>query len=193
MEDIEVGKEGRFKTFTMVNTNKLLRRYDGVDGLKTGSHSQAKYCLSATAQKGNLRLISVVMGSPTSETRFKASTDLLNYGFARFNSVPIACKEDVINQLEVSKGKELVINVKPARDVNVLVIKGQENSLDREIILPESVKAPVAEGERVGELLIKQEGQVIEKIELVSDRTVEKAGFFEILRRFIMGWVAPKE
>ncbi|MBA1337075.1 MAG: D-alanyl-D-alanine carboxypeptidase [Firmicutes bacterium] len=192
MEDIDVGKEGRFKTFTMVNSNKLLRRYEGVDGLKTGSHSQAKYCLSATAVKGSLRLIAVVMGAPTSEIRFAESAKLLNYGFARFNSVPIASKDDVINQLKVSKGKEKEINVKPGTDVNILVIKGQESSLEREVVLPKTIKAPVKEGERVGEMLIKQDGQVIDRIELISDRTVEKAGFFEMLKRLIVDWVVPE-
>jgi D-alanyl-D-alanine carboxypeptidase (penicillin-binding protein 5/6) len=193
MEDIQVGKEGRFKTFTMVNSNKLLRRYDGVDGLKTGSHSEAKYCLSATAKKGNLRLISVVMGSPTSETRFKESAKLLNYGFAKYNSVQIAAREDIINQLKVTKGKERTINVKPLDDVNVLVPKGQENSIEREVVLPEFVKAPIKEGERVGELLIKRDGQVVERVELVSDRTVEKAGLFEILKRMIADWIIPEK
>lgn len=192
MEDIDIGKEGRFKTFTMVNSNKLLRRYEGVDGLKTGSHSQAKYCLSATAVRGSLRLIAVIMGAPTSEIRFAESGKLLNYGFARFNSVLIAGREDVISQLKVSKGKDKEINVKPGAEINVLVLKGQESSLEREVVLPKNIKAPVKEGERVGEILIKQDGQVIDRVDLVSDRTVEKAGLFEMFRRLIVDWIVPE-
>jgi len=193
MEDIQVGKEGRFKTFTMVNSNKLLRRYDGVDGLKTGYTSAAKHCLSATAKKGSLRLISVVMGSPTSEIRFKESSNLLNFGFARYASVPIAKEDDVINRLKVSKGEEEYVDVKPGEDVNVLVMKGQENTLERDVKMPEFIKAPVKEGQKVGELIINQEGKMIQKIDLIAGKTIEKTGLFRTLWKTVVGWLVRKE
>ncbi len=189
MEDIEIGKEGRFKTFTMVNTNKLLRRYDGVDGLKTGFTDKAKHCISVTAKKGNLRLIGVVMGAPTSETRFREAENLLTYGFARYNSVPIAAKDDVINQIRVSKGIEEYVDVKPGEDVSVLVLKGKENTLKREVEMPEFINAPVEKGQKVGELLVNQEGETIRKIELVAGQTVEKRGFLSTLWKTIVGWL----
>jgi D-alanyl-D-alanine carboxypeptidase (penicillin-binding protein 5/6) len=189
MEDIEVGRDGRFKTIGMTNTNKLIRRYDGADGLKTGSHSNSKYCLSATAIRGNLRLIAVIMGAPTSEVRFNDATKLLNYGYARYNSVPIAKKTDIINQVRVSKGLEKEIDIRPADDVNILVQKGQENSLEREVVLPEYVKAPIMEGQKVGELIIKQDGEIVDRVDLVSNSTVEKAGLFQMLRRIVMDWI----
>jgi D-alanyl-D-alanine carboxypeptidase (penicillin-binding protein 5/6) len=167
----------------------VIRRYEGADGLKTGSHSIARYCLAATAKRGNLRLIAVIMGAPTSEVRFNDATKLLNFGYARFNSVPIAKKTDIINQIRVSKGLEKEIDIRPTDDVNVLVLKGQENSLEREVVLPEFVKAPIAEGEKVGELLIKQDGEVVDRVDLVSNSTVEKAGLFQTLRRIVLDWL----
>ena len=193
MEDIEVGKEGRFTTFTMVNTNKLLRRYEGADGLKTGSTNAAKYCLSATAQRGSMRLIAVLLGCPTSEIRFKEAEKLLNSGFANYNSVPVASKEDVIERLKVNKGIERWVNVKPAEDVKVLVLKGQEGSLEKEIVLSPDVTAPVAEGDKVGELIVKQDGEVLSIVDLVTESPVEKAGLFLMLKRVLFDWVTPAE
>ncbi|MDD3298268.1 MAG: D-alanyl-D-alanine carboxypeptidase [Firmicutes bacterium] len=193
MEDIEVGKEGRFSTFTMVNTNKLLRRYEGVDGLKTGSTNAAKYCLSATAKRGNMRLIAVLMGCPTSEIRFREAEKLLNSGFANYNSVPIASKEDVIEKLKVNKGKERWVNITPAEDVKVLVLKGQESSLQKEVVLPPDITAPVEEGDKVGELIVKQEGEVLSIVDLMAEASVEKAGLFQMLKRVIFNWVTPVE
>lgn len=193
MEDIEVGKEGRFSTFTMVNTNKLLRRYEGVDGLKTGSTGDAKYCLSATAVKGNMRLIAVIMGSPTSEVRFREAEKLLNTGFAKYNSVPIATKEDIIDRLKVNKGKERWVNIKPAHDMKVLVLKGEEDRLEKEIVLPGEITAPFDGGEKVGELIVKKDGEILDIVDLVTEGPVEKANIFLMLKRILFDWVTPTE
>jgi D-alanyl-D-alanine carboxypeptidase (penicillin-binding protein 5/6) len=193
MEDIEVGKEGRFSTFTMVNTNKLLRRYEGVDGLKTGSTGDAKYCLSATAVKGNMRLIAVIMGSPTSEVRFREAEKLLNTGFAKYNSVPIATKEDIIDRLKVNKGKERWVNIKPAHDMKVLVLKGEEDRLEKEIVLPGEITAPFDGGEKVGELIVKRDGEILDIVDLVTEGPVEKANIFLMLKRILFDWVTPTE
>jgi len=193
MEDILVGKEGRFSTFTMVNTNKLLRRYEGVDGLKTGSTDAAKYCLSATAVKGNMRLIAVLMGCPTSETRFKEAEKLLNFGFTKYNSVPITSKEDVIDKLRVNKGVERWVSVKPEGDLKVLVLKGQESSLQKETVLLPEITAPVAEGDKLGELIVRQEGEILSTVDLVAEKAIDKAGLIKILKRVLADWLAPAE
>ena len=191
MEDIEVGKEGRFKTFTMVNTNKLIKRYEGADGLKTGSTSDAKYCMSATAVKGNMRLIAVVMGSPTSEVRFREAEKMLNYGFARYNSVPIAKKDEVLERLKVNKGKERWVNIVPAEDMKVLVLKGEEASLEKEMVLPDDITAPVDGGEKVGELIVKQNGEMLGIVDLVAEESVNKAGMLLMLKRVLLDWITP--
>jgi D-alanyl-D-alanine carboxypeptidase (penicillin-binding protein 5/6) len=191
MEDIQVGREGRFSTFTMVNTNKLIRRYEGADGLKTGSTDAAKYCLSATAARGNMRLIAVLMACPTSEVRFRESEKLLDFGFTKYNSVSIASKEDVIDRLKVNKGIERSVNVKPGEDLKVLVEKGQEGSLEKEIILLPDITAPVAEGDKVGEIIVRREGEMVGIVDLVTGKSIEKAGLLTILKRVLFDWAAP--
>lgn len=191
MEDIQVGREGRFSTFTMVNTNKLIRRYEGADGLKTGSTDAARYCLSATAVKGNMRLIAVLLGCPTSEVRFREAEKLLEYGFTKYNSVPIASKEDIIDSLKVNKGIERWVNAKPRDNIRVLVLKGQESSLETEIKLLPDITAPVAQGDKVGELIVKREGKTLDTVDLVTEKEVEKAGFFMTLKRVLFDWIKP--
>ena len=191
MEDIQVGREGRFSTFTMVNTNKLIRRYEGADGLKTGSTDAAKYCLSATAARGNMRLVAVLMACPTSEVRFREAEKLLDFGFTKYNSVSIASKEDVIDRLKVNKGIERSVNVKPGEDLKVLVEKGQEGSLEKEIILLPDITAPVAEGDKVGEIIVRREGEMVGIVDLVTGKSIEKAGLLTILKRVLFDWAAP--
>lgn len=193
MEDIEVGKEGRFTTFTMVNTNKLLRRFEGTDGIKTGSTDAAKYCLAATVQRDGMRLIAVLLGSPTSEIRFREAERLLNSGFANYSSVKIAATEDIIKRLRIAKGKDMWINIVPAEDVKALVLKGQEDSLKKEIVLPSSIIAPVSKGEKVGELIVSQKGETLSTVDLVTESPVEKAGLFTMLRRVLFYWAKPAE
>ncbi len=191
MEDIDVGKEGRFTTFTMINTNKLLRRFEGADGLKTGSTDAAKYCLAATAKRGDMRLIAVLMGCPTSEVRFREAERLLNSGFANYNAVKIATKKDIIKKLKISKGKETWVNVVPAEDVKVLVLKGQEDSLKKETRLVQDIVAPILEGEKVGELIVSLNSETLRVVDLVTETSVEKAGLFTMLKRILSHWVKP--
>ena len=107
--------------------------------------------------------------------------------------MPVASKEDVIERLKVNKGIERWVNVKPAEDVKVLVLKGQEGSLEKEIVLSPDVTAPVAEGDKVGELIVKQDGEVLSIVDLVTESPVEKAGVFRMLKRVLFDWVTPAE
>lgn len=193
MEDIEVGKEGRFTTFTMVNTNKLLRRYEGADGLKTGSTDAAKYCVAATAKRSDMRLIAVLMGCSTSEIRFREAEKLLNYGFANYEAVSVATGKDVIGKLKVNKGKERWLNVVPLEDVYVLVPKGQESNLQKEIVLPPGISAPIEKGEKLGELVVNLNGETVNIADLVAENPVERANLFTILRRVLFDWLTPAE
>ncbi len=103
--------------------------------------------------------------------------------------MPIALKTDTIDTLKLYKGKERWVNVKPREDIKVLVLKGQEGNLDKEIVLPPDITAPVAEGEKVGELVVRQEGEVLSTIDLVAEKSVEKAGLFLMLKRVVLDWI----
>ena len=135
----------------------------------------------------------MVMGSPTSEVRFREAEKLLNYGFARYNSVPIAKKDEVLERLKVNKGKERWVNIVPAEDMKVLVLKGEEANLEKETVLPGDITAPVAGGEKVGELIVRQNGEILGIVDLVAGETVNKAGILLMLKRVLLDWITPAE
>ena len=106
--------------FWLVNTNRLVRFYDGVDGLKTGYTKEAGYCLTATAKKNNMRVIAVVMGEPDSQTRNKEVSEMLDYVFAQYEVEEILSKDSVLDEVKVSKGKQESIEIIPTEEITFL-------------------------------------------------------------------------
>ena len=156
MDSVDVGVKKQ-STQQLVNTNKLLRTYQGINGIKTGFTQEAMHCLSASATRGNNTFISVVLGAPSSDLRFSEAAKLLDYGFANFNTVEILTKKAGIADVPVQKAKVQTIKGVPAEDVYVLVKKGQEESIEKEIII-NKVSAPLKKGDVIGEVIVKQEG-----------------------------------
>lgn len=182
MDTVEVGKKNK-SIQELVNTNKLIRTYKGITGIKTGSTSEAKYCLSASATRGDNTFIAVILAAPTSAIRFSEATKLLDYGFANFNTVKIAAKDSSLGTVLVDKGKVTEVNVVPINDLKVLVRKGEESNIKKEIILPQSVKAPIIKGEKIGEIIITLDGKEIAKSNIVSGDDVPKASVLDIISR----------
>lgn len=177
-EDYLIKPDGS-KTW-LVNTNRLVRFYDGVDGLKTGYTSTAKYCLTATASRNNIRFITVVMGVDTSEHRSLDTTTLLNYGFANYQLNTILTEEDIVTEIDVKKGKVSKGTLSPLQDVTDLVKKGEEKNysfhIDKKI-----VAAPVNKGEVVGSLeVVDDSGKVVRIVDLVINETIEKHSFWSL-------------
>ncbi len=165
--------------FELSNTNKLVSRYEGCTGLKTGYTSSAKYCLSATAERDGIEFIAVIMGSKDSELRNSDAAALLNFGFANFALCPLRMEEP-LPTLPVEMGKSSSLSLKYAGGEYALVPKGKANP-QYELCLPKSVKAPVTEGQILGELLVKTEdGGELARIPLMADKDVPKLGFFGI-------------
>ncbi len=153
----------------LVNTNRLLRFYQGADGLKTGSHSQAKSNLVATAKRDGLRLISVVLGAETSQVRFNESAALLNYGFANYKGVALASKTEVVKKVRVYAGDIDFVDAVPADDTVVGVKKGETEGLTRRIMVPDLIPAPVQKGAKVGELqVVDKAGNIVGQVPLVA-------------------------
>lgn len=173
----------------LVNTNKLLNFYEGADGIKTGYTDEALYCLAATAKRKELRLISVVLGCPDSNVRFTEAAKLLDYGFANYSAVSVAKKGEIIQALRVDKGKVTKINVAAGEDINVLVDKGNEESVQKEIILPDSVKAPVTAEQKVGEIVVRQNGTELGRFPLVAVEDVAAANLLQIIGRVFTNWL----
>lgn len=181
MEDItHVTRQGS-SLFTLSSTNKLLKMYEWTTGLKTGSTSKALYCLSATASKDNIDLIGVVMGSPSNKVRFRDAMALLDYGY----SVSALYEDPNTEKLPTLPVKGGVL------DETALVYKGPFRYLDiqgsdlgkieKTISLPESVEAPIKRGDALGEAVYTMDGKRIGSVSILSDITVEKAGYKDYL------------
>lgn len=185
MYDMKVGKK-KDKIQTLVNTNKLIKQYQNVTGVKTGSTNEAGYCLSASAKRGNLELIGVIMGADTSKDRFNEAKRMLDFGFANYDSLMIGKKGDIIDSIKVEKGHVSTIDAILKEDSFVLVSKGQEGNVHKEVLLEESIKAPLEAGEEIGSMIISLNGKEIDRIKLVAKNSVKKASFLDMLKRSLI-------
>ncbi|MDR7856166.1 D-alanyl-D-alanine carboxypeptidase family protein [Tissierella sp.] len=188
MYDLAVGKT-KSGIQTMVNTNRMIKEYEGTTGIKTGSTNEAGYCLSSSAKRGNLELISVVMGADNSKNRFNEAKKMLDYGFANYDSVSIGKKGDTIATLPVEKGKLQEVEIILEKDIYVLLPKGEQGNIEKEIILPDQLDAPIIVGDEAGTLVLLLNGKEVDRIKLVSKSTIEKANLINILGRTINGYL----
>ncbi len=177
------------RTTSITNTNKLIRYYNGCDGGKTGFTSEAKFCLSATAERNGLRVVAVVIGADSSKERFGAVSDLMNHAFANYSSKTIQSKDECIeNSVRVLKGKEKTVNLAVKEDVKALVKKGDDGQYEIKYSLPASVSAPVKRGDEVGRAYLTRNGEVVAEYAVVAGSDVEKANFYDILKRICGEW-----
>lgn len=177
-------REDTDKKFWLVNTNKLVRFYPGVDGLKTGFTNEAKYCLTATAQKEGMRAIAVVFGAPTSKVRNAQVTKMLDYAFSQYQSHPMFKKDHPLGKAAISKGDKKKVNAVTSESVSLLTKKGENVKDVKQIItLDKSLKAPVEKGDKVGTLQLVKDGKTLVKTNLVADASVKKAGWLILYKR----------
>lgn len=184
MYDMKVGKR-KPSVQTMVNTNRLIKEYEGANGIKTGSTNEAGYCLSGSAKRGDLQLIAVIMGADSSKTRFNEAKRMLDYGFANYHSIPIGKKGDTISNILVGKGKFREVELVLDRDSYVLLSKGEKDKISRQIDIPNIIEAPVVLGSEIGTLKISIDGKEIDRIKLVSKSNIPKASFINMLDRTV--------
>lgn len=161
--------------FTLSNTNKLIRFYDGATGLKTGFTADAGYCLSATATRESLSLIAVVLGGETSDKRFADAKALLNFGFTQYAIYQEKPQE--IQPVSVLKGMEDAIRPILANDPAFLVPKGKEKEITYTIDLPENVLAPVIKGQKLGTITYTREGKTIGSVPLLAEKEIPRVTF----------------
>ncbi|MBQ6840643.1 MAG: D-alanyl-D-alanine carboxypeptidase [Bacilli bacterium] len=168
----------------LVNTNKLVRFYEGVDGLKTGYTKEAGYCLTATGKRNNLRLISVVMGEESIEMRSQDTVKLLNYGFNTYKVNMIKSKDEVLGKIRVEKGKEEYAEVVLVNDaIELLNVNNKISNYQFELSL-DKVVAPVKKGEVIGSVKIRDEqGKLINEVEITVKNNVEKATIWDLFLR----------
>lgn len=177
-------RENTDKKFWLVNTNKLVRFYPGVDGLKTGFTAEAKYCLTATAQKDGMRVIAVVFGAPTSKERNAQVTKLLNYAFAQYQTHPMFKRNQTLGLAKVSKGKEKKIEAVTSEPISILTKKGEKiQDVKQKVILQKNLKAPITKGDQVGKIELIKNGKVILESPLVASKSVKEAGWWTLYKR----------
>lgn len=169
--------------FWLVNTNKLIKTYEGADGLKTGYTKEAGYCLTATANKNRMRLIGTIMGASDSKTRNSNMMTLLDYGYNSYEMQVEVKKGDVISNKKITKAKNQNVKIVPKKDASVLIKRGEEKeALNYEIKL-DKIKLPIKKGQRVGILKLKDGNKVVSKVELTVKNDIKKASVIEIYRR----------
>ena len=156
----------------LVNTNKLVRFYEGTTGLKTGTTSTAKYCLSATAERNGVELVAVVMAGESSNDRFNGAKKLLDYGFANYNYSSIEAGIEENTELEVLKGTEKTVEIQPQGTLNVLLPKSASGKIERKTVLSENVTAPVKKGDILGTVTVTLDGEQLGEIPLVANEDV---------------------
>lgn len=170
----------------LVNTNKLVRFYEGVDGLKTGFTSNAGYCLTATAKKNDLRLISVVMGEDTTENRSSDTVKLLNYGFNTYKINTIKKNTDILGKVKVERGKIDYTNIVLVNDATELLKNTDEVKKYTFNLKIDKIKAPVNRGDIVGTAeIIDNEGNIIDEVPITVEKNIEKANFWNYLYKNI--------
>ncbi len=177
MEDITHTTAQGSTPFTLSSTNKLLKMYEWTTGLKTGSTSKAKYCLSATASRDNIDLIAVVMAAPNNKVRFQDAMALLNYGYG-VSAMYEDNNTDLLAPLSVKGGVEDEAAICYGGPFHYLDIKGSDlNTVEKAINLPEQLIAPINRGDAIGEAVYRLNGERIGSVSIYADVTIEKAGY----------------
>lgn len=188
MDEIDHG-DGRVTQ--LVNTNKLLRLYDGCDGGKTGSTKEAGYCVAATASRGGMRLIAVVLGADSSAARFDIAGRMLDHGFANYRRYPVAqAGTRVKGALPITGGAKEGLALQLGGDLTLLVSRGDEQRIQLTPSLPESVAAPVSAGDAVGSVIVSLDGRTLAEIPVVAAEDVEAKGLESGIKRFWELWMA---
>ncbi|MGL5327758.1 MAG: D-alanyl-D-alanine carboxypeptidase family protein [Peptostreptococcaceae bacterium] len=183
MDSVVVGKKQA--SIGLANTNKLVKHYQGATGVKTGFTQEAKYCLSASAKRGDTHLVAATLGAQTSPERFKDATNLLNYGFANYESVKLCARDDKISTLTMEKADESKVNLVAKEDLNVLIKKGESKEFTKKIKIYEDIKLPIKKDTPLGMVEVYRNDELIGKVELINNKDINKASYLKMLQRVV--------
>lgn len=175
-------RDGKFQ---LANTNKLIRFYNGANGLKTGSTSQALCCLSATAKRDDMQLVGVVLGAPTSAERFASAKTLLDYGFSHYNVKKLISEGEELEPAAVSKGVSETVGTISGGECSLLVEKNKDDNISSEIILDENLTAPIERGQKIGIVKFALNEEIIGEVPILAASDVEKKGIGSIILDFL--------
>lgn len=170
--------------FNLANTNKLIRFYEGANGMKTGSTSKAGYCLSATALRNDIQLIAVVLGSLSTKDRFADASALLNHGFNNYKKHHLISNNDSVGEVIVINGTKEKITAVAEADCDILIKSSEISELKDELILESSIHAPVAKGQVIGKIVYKAGEREVGHVNLISDTDSPKISFVYLIKNF---------
>ena len=179
--------KGRYTDIS--NTNRLVRFYEGCDGGKTGFTSQAGFCLAATAKRGSMRLISVVIGEDSSDHRFGDIRTMFDYAFATYTLKTVVDDNNPLNEIaEVSGGKSRTVSLRPERSSHIFAKRGDTEDVSIDIRIGTRIKAPVKAGDKVGEIIVYRDRVEIDRVNIVANESVAAASFVDHFRRIAEDW-----
>ena len=178
-------RENTDRKIWLVNTNRLVRFYDGVDGLKTGFTDDAGYCMTATAEKDGMRIIAVVMGEETSKIRNQEVSEMLDYAFAQYKVINMLQNKNSLGKYRVENGKDEYVQVVPKGSATMVKKKSEKDGDVSYDIKLNSLKAPLKVGDNVGTMVIKEDNNVVQSLNLTVEKNVLKANYGNLLVRNI--------
>ena len=181
MDSVVVGKKQA--KIGLANTNKMIKYYNGATGVKTGFTGAAKYCVSASAKRGKTHLVAVVLRGETSQERFKDASTLLDYGFANYESIKICSKDEKLYTLKMRKADEENIDLVAKDDLGILIKKGDSKEFTKKIKINDDIKLPIKKGTVLGKAMIYQDNKLVDEVELVNNKPIEKASYLQMLKR----------
>ncbi|MCE0741876.1 MULTISPECIES: D-alanyl-D-alanine carboxypeptidase DacF [Bacillus] len=186
-------RENTDKKFWLVNTNRLIKFYPGVDGVKTGYTGEAKYCLTASAKKGNMRAIAVVFGASTPKDRNAQVTKMLDFAFSQYETHPLYKRNETVAKVKVKKGKQKFVELTTSEPISILTKKGEDmKNVKKEIKMNDNVSAPIQKGQELGTLVLKKDGEVLAESPVAAKEDMKKAGFITFLKRTMGDWTKFK-
>lgn len=178
-------RDGTDRKFWLVNTNKLVRFYSGVDGLKTGYTKEAGYCLTATAKRNNMRIIAVVMGEPESAMRSAEVSSMLDYAFAQYEVESFLSTDSVLDRISIDKGEQEYVGVVPLEDVTILNKKIENKKNATYSLKLHDFKLPINKGDSIGKLSVYVDNHLYREIDVTVSESVEKAGIITLYSRYL--------
>ena len=183
MYEVVVGKKQA--KIGISNTNKLVKHYQGATGVKTGFTQQAKYCLSASALRNNTHLIAVTLCAETSPIRFKDATNLLNYGFANYESVKICGANDKVATVKFEKGEKENVDLVAKDDLSVLIKKGDKKDFTKKVQIKEDLKLPIKKNTELGVVKVYRGDELVGESKIINTEDINKASYLQMLRRIV--------
>ncbi len=173
----------------LTNTNKLVRSYKGATGLKTGSTGLALYNLSASATRDDLSLIAVIMKAPSTKVRFAEAQKLLDYGFNTFSFRQFGKKEEIVKSIHVTKGVHSSVDAILSETAGTLIEKGKDKNIEQNLLLEDTISAPIAAGQKLGEVSFTLDGNTLSTVDIIAKNEVEKLNLFTMSKKVICSWI----